>query len=397
MIPIAGSAYTYAYASMGEFLAWVIGWSLVLEYAIGAATVSISWSAYLISVLQDFGINLPTQLIASPWQPVLMPDGSSAFGIINLPAMLIISLVSLFLIRGIRESALLNAIMVFIKVTVVLVFIAIGFFYINYDNYVPFIPTNTGNFGEYGWSGIMRAAATVFFAYIGFDAVSTAVQETKNPQTAVPIGILGSLLICTVLYILFAFVMTGLVKYTDLNVAAPVALAIEKTPFPWLIGLTKLAILAGLIAVMLVFLLGQSRIFYIMARDGLLPGLFSEIHPRYQTPWKSNLVLMAFVGLFGAFAPLSMVGHMTSLGTLLAYAIVCAGVMVLRYTDPDHPRPFKVPFVPLVPLVGIALCLLMMISLGLENWARLLIWLVIGLVIYFCYGKHHSHTRLSAD
>ena len=393
MIPISGSAYTYAYASLGEFLAWIIGWSLVLEYAIGAATVSISWSAYVVSFLQDFGINLPTMLIASPWQPVLMPDGTSAYGIINLPAVLIITLVSLILIKGIRESSLINAIIVVIKVSVVLVFILIGFFYINPSNYVPFIPENTGTFGEFGWSGIFRAAATVFFAYIGFDAVSTATQETKNPQKAVPIGILGSLFICTALYILFSFVMTGMVNYKDLNVAAPVALAIEQTPFLWLIWLTKLAILIGLTSVILVFLMGQSRIFYVMARDGLLPKLFGDIHPRFHTPWKSNIILMIFVGLFGAFAPLSMVGHMTSLGTLLAFSIVCAGVMVLRYTDPDHPRPFRVPWVPFVPLMGIAVCLTMMLSLGLENWFRLILWLLVGLFIYFMYGRHHAVTK----
>lgn len=393
MIPVAGSAYTYAYASLGEFLAWIIGWTLVLEYAIGAATVSISWSAYIVSFLHDFGIYLPTQLIASPWQPVHLPDGSFVYGIINLPAVLIILLVSWILIKGIQESSFINAIIVVIKVSVVFVFILVGSLFVRGSNYVPFIPENTGTFGEFGWSGILRAAGTVFFAYVGFDAVSTAAQEAKNPQRAVPIGILGSLVICTILYIFFALVMTGLVNYKDLNVAAPVALAIEQTPFLWLIWLTKLAILAGLTSVILVFLLGQSRVFYAMAKDGLLPKFFCEIHPRFQTPWKANIVLMVFVGLFGAFAPLSMVGHMTSIGTLLAFVIVCAGVMVLRYTDPDHPRAFKVPMVPLIPVLGILVCLAMIMSLGIENWIRLLGWLFIGMIIYFAYGRYHVHTR----
>lgn len=393
MIPVAGSAYTYAYASLGELLAWIIGWTLVLEYAIGAATVSISWSAYIVSFLHDFGIYLPTQLIASPWQPVHLPDGSFVYGIINLPAVLIILLVSWILIKGIQESAFINAIIVVIKVSVVFVFILVGSLFVRGSNYVPFIPENTGTFGEFGWSGILRAAGTVFFAYVGFDAVSTAAQEAKNPQRAVPIGILGSLVICTILYIFFALVMTGLVNYKDLNVAAPVALAIEQTPFLWLIWLIKLAILAGLTSVILVFLLAQSRVFYTMAKDGLLPKFFCEIHPRFQTPWKANIVLMIFVGLFGAFAPLSMVGHMTSIGTLLAFVIVCAGVMVLRYTDPDHPRAFKVPMVPLIPILGILVCLAMILSLGIENWIRLFGWLFIGMIIYFSYGRYHVHTK----
>jgi basic amino acid/polyamine antiporter, APA family len=397
MIPISGSAYTYTYATMGELIAWIIGWDLVLEYAIGAATVSISWSAYIVSFLHDLGINLPTQFIASPWQPIRLHDGTSVYGFINLPAVIIIAAVSWLLIGGIREAAWVNSIIVLIKVAVVIAFIAIGFFYIDPSNYIPFIPENTGTIGEFGWSGILRAAGTVFFAYIGFDAVSTAAQETKNPQKVVPIGILGSLTICAILYILFAWVMTGLVNYKELNVAAPVALAIAHTPFLWLNWLVKFAILAGLTSVILVMLLGQSRIFYVMARDGLLPQLFADIHPQYHTPWRTNLILMVFVGLFGAFAPLSAVGHMTSIGTLLAFVIVCLGVMVLRYTDPDHPRAFKTPWFPLVPILGIIVCLAMMLLLGLENWLRLFVWLAIGIVIYFLYGRRHSrfHDRLN--
>lgn len=392
MIPVSGSAYTYAFVTMGELIAWMIGWTLVLEYAIGAATVSISWSAYVVSFLNSMGVYPPAELLASPWQPVRLEDGSHVYGMINLPAVLIIGLVSTILIVGIKESALFNAAIVIAKVSVVIVFIGVGFFYINLDNYHPFIPENTGTFGEFGWSGIMRASGVVFFAYIGFDAVSTAAQETKNPSKAVPWGIMGSLFICTILYILFAFVMTGLVNYKDLKVAAPVALAIDQTPFSWLQGLIKLAIIAGFTSVMLVLLLGQSRIFYAMSRDGLLPRVFSDLHPKFKTPWRCNLILMIFAGLFGAFAPLSVVGHMTSIGTLLAFVIVCAGVMVLRYTHPDWHRPFKVSWVPVVPILGIITCLAMMVSLEIGTWLRLIIWLAIGMLIYAFWGRHHSTT-----
>lgn len=393
MFPVSGSAYTYAYAIMGELLAWMIGWTLILEYAIGAATVAISWSAYVVSLLHDFDIYLPANLIASPWQPVHLPDDTFAFGIINLPAVFIVFAITALLIIGIKESALVTTLMVIIKVSVVIVFIGVGLFYIKTPNYVPFIPENTGTFGEFGWSGIMRAAGTVFFAYIGFDAVSTAVQETKNPNRSMPIGILGSLIICTVLYILFSFVMTGLVNYKELKVAAPVALAIEQTPFLWLTWLVKLAILAGFTSVILVLLLGQSRIFYAMSRDGMLPSLFSNLHPRFRTPWLSNLVLMVFVSSFCAFAPLSVVGHMTSIGTLLAFVIVCSGVLLLHYKQPGLPRAFKTPWMPFTPILGIAVCLAMMVSLEWESWMRLIVWLIIGIFIYVFYSRYH--VRLS--
>lgn len=390
MIPLAGSAYTYAYATLGELIAWMIGWTLVLEYAIGAATVSISWSAYAVSFLEDFNLVPPTWLIASPWQPVKLQDGTVEYGLINLPAIFIVVLMSYVLIRGIRQSSALNAVIVAIKVSIVLLFIAIGIFFINPENYHPFIPENTGTFGEFGWSGVLRAAAIVFFAYIGFDAVSTAAQETKDPKRSLPIGILGSLAICTVLYVVFALIITGMVHYTELDVAAPVAVAIDKTPFWWLNWLIKLAILAGFTSVILVMLLGQSRVFYAMSRDGLLPKLFSEIHPKFHTPWRCNLVLMLFVSLFSAFAPIELVGSLTSIGTLLAFVIVCAGVLVLRYSDPDRPRPFSTPLVPFTPIAGIVVCLVMMLSLGLDNWLRLIAWLVLGLVIYLFYGRSHS-------
>lgn len=390
MIPVSGSVYTYTYATMGELVAWTIGWSLVLEYAIGAAAVSISWSGYLVSFLQDFNIPIIPELAASPWQPVHLKDGSTVYGWINLPALLVVIVISSLLIKGIRDSALVNTFMVIIKVSVVLIFIVVGFFYIDPANYHPFIPANTGEFGAFGFSGVMRAAGVVFFAYVGFDSISTAVQETKNPQKSIPVGIIGSLAICTVLYILFSLVLTGLTNYTELNVAAPVSVAIEKTPFPWLHELVDLAIICGLTSVILVLLLGQSRIFYIMSKDGLLPSLFSRLHPKFHTPWYCNLVLMVMVGLFGAFAPLSALGHMTSIGTLLAFVMVCACVLILRYRHPEIPRSFRTPFVPLIPILGILVCLSMMISLGIDNWLRLIIWMAIGLVIYFCYGFRYS-------
>jgi basic amino acid/polyamine antiporter, APA family len=393
MIPIAGSAYTYSYATMGEFIAWIIGWDLVLEYAVGAATVSISWSAYVVSFLHDVGLHLPPQLIASPWQPVQMPDGTLVHGIINLPAVLIIVAISFLLMRGIQESARVNGIVVILKVTVVVVFILAGMAYIRPANYVPFIPENTGVFGEFGWSGIMRAAGVVFFAYIGFDAVSTAAQEAKRPQRDMPIGIIGSLVVCTVLYVLFSLVMTGLVPYTDLKVAAPVALAIDQTPYQWLKPSVKLAIIGGFTSVILVMLLGQSRVFFAMATDRLLPRVFAAIHPKFRTPWRSNMLFMLFVSLFSAFAPISVVGHMTSIGTLFAFSVVCAGIMVMRRTHPDLPRPFRTPLVPLVPILGIVVCGSMMYSLGWENWLRLFVWLAIGLLIYVVYGRKHSLVR----
>ncbi len=389
MIPIAGSAYTYAFATMGELPAWIIGWTLILEYALGAAAVSISWSAYVISLLEDFNISFPSSIVASPWQSVALSSGAHEFGYINLPALIIITFISLVLIIGIKQSALVNTIMVIIKVSVVFVFIVLGFFFIEYSNYHPFLPENTGSFGDFGWSGVLRAAGVVFFAFIGFDAVSTAAQEAKSPQKSLPIGILGSLLICTALYILFAFVMTGLVNYKDLNVAAPAALAIEHTPFHWLQWLVKIAILAGLSSVILVLLLGQSRIFFSMARDGLLPQMFCNIHPIFHTPWISTLILMVFAGSIGAFASLEVVGRMTSIGTLLAFVIVCVGVLILRYREPKLLRPFRTPWVPFVPIMGILVCLTMMLSLGFESWARLIIWMAIGFIIYFYYGRYH--------
>lgn len=383
MIPVSGSAYTYAYAAFGELVAWIIGWDLILEYAIGASTVSISWSSYFISVLNDFNIPFPKALAESPWQG----DGK---GIINLPALLILGILTAIMISGIRRSSFFNASMVILKLLIIFFFIVIGWAYIDPRNHTPFIPPNTGEFGAFGISGILKASGVVFFAYIGFDAISTVAQETKNPSRNLPIGMLGSLAICAVLYILFAYVLTGMVNYKDLNVAAPVAIAINKTPYPWLKSAIKLAVLAGFSSVILVLMIGQSRIFYTMSKDGLLPGFFSVLHPQYKTPWISNLALFLLVSAFSGFVPISVVGHMTSIGTLFAFVIVCMGVMVLRYRSPELSRPFKTPLMPLVPILGILTCGLMIFSLGLDNWLRLGIWLLIGLFIYLFYGMRHS-------
>jgi len=396
MIPVAGSAYTYSYATMGEFMAWIIGWDLVLEYAVGAATVGISWSRYLGRFLEGFGVQLPPDLMAGPW------DG----GIINLPAVFIIILMSLLLIRGTKGSAIVNSIIVVLKVAVVLTFIILGWQYINNSNYDPYIPDNTGKFGDFGFSGIIRAAAIVFFAYIGFDAVSTAAQEAKNPKRDMPIGILGSLLICTVLYILFAHVMTGVTNYKTFvgqDGIAPVSVAIDhmgtvdpttgalKPDYPWLNRAIVVAILFGYSSVILVMLMGQSRVFFSMSKDGLIPKIFSSVNPKTQTPAKNNLLFMLFVSAFAAFVPARVVGEMTSIGTLFAFILVCIGVWVMRKKMPELPRAFRTPMVPLIPILGIATCLFMMVFLPMDTWIRLLVWMLIGLDIYLYYGVKNSH------
>lgn len=402
MIPVAGSAYTYSYATMGEFIAWIIGWDLILEYAIGSATVSISWSRYFVKFLDGLGYHLPQSLTVGPW------DG----GIINLPALLIVVIISLLLIKGTEDSSRVNFFFVVLKVAVVLTFIVLGWKYINTDNYHPYIPANAGTFGEYGFSGVIRAAAIVFFAFIGFDAVSTAAQETKNPKRDMPIGILVSLLICTVLYILFAHVMTGVVNYTAFkghDGIAPVAVVVENMgvkdaqgiihpDYPWLNKAIILAILAGYSSVILVMLLGQSRVFYSMSKDGLLPAAFSDIHPKFRTPFKSNLILLLAVGSFAAFVPARIAGEMTSIGTLLAFILVCAGIIVLRKTNPNAPRAFKTPLVPFIPLLGIINCLFMMIFLPVDTWIRLVLWMIAGIDIYIIYGHKRNktdHSKLS--
>ena len=394
MIPVAGSAYTYSYATMGELVAWIIGWDLVLEYCVAATTVSISWSRYLVVFLEGFGIHLPHALTACPW------DG----GIVNIPAFVIVVLMSLFLIRGTKGSSIFNGIIVFLKVSVVLIFVILGWKYIQMENYTPYIPENTGKLGEFGFSGILRGAAIVFFAFLGFDAVSMAAQETKNPRRDMPIGILMSLFICTLLYILFAHVMTGVVNYTAFeghNGIAPVAIAIEhmgqmdasgtiQPDYPWMNRAIVVAILLGYCSVIMVTLLGQSRVFLSMSRDGLLPPLFSHIHPRFRTPARSNLLFMVLVGTLAAFVPAQVAGEMCSIGTLFAFTLVCAGVLIVRRTMPDAPRSFKTPLVPFVPIAGIITCLVMMVFLPADTWIRLVLWMLIGLDIYVSYGIKHS-------
>jgi APA family basic amino acid/polyamine antiporter len=390
MIPVSGSAYTYAYATLGELVGWIVGWDLVLEYAVGAGTVSVSWSRYVTSFLHDFGIDLPAQWTLSPFEIAKLADGTEVHGIVNLPAMCIIALISALLIRGIKESARVNSTIVVIKVAVVLAVVGVGFFYIKAQNYVPFIPENAGEFGHFGWSGIFRGAGVIFFAYIGFDAVSTAAQEARNPQRDMAIGILGSLVICTVLYIAFGFVLTGLVNYKDLqNDAHPVVTAINQTPFQWLKTATTLGVIGGFTTVMLVMLLGQSRVFYAMSRDGFLPKVFSALHPKWKTPWISNLIFMVATGLLGGLVPIRVLGHMTSIGTLLAFIIVCAGVMILRKTHPEFERGYRTPFVPFVPIGGILVCLAMMVSLDIDTWIRLVAWLVVGMAIFFGFSRSH--------
>ena len=383
MIPVAGSAYTYTYATMGEFIAWIIGWDLILEYAVASSVVAVAWSGYVVDLLQGFGIHLPAQLTACPFDPTP--------GIINVPAMLIIVVISLLLIAGINESATVNAVIVVVKIAVVLTFIAVGVHYMKPENHTPFIPPNTGKFGEFGISGVMRAAGIIFFAYIGFDSVSTAAQESRKPARDIPIGILGSLFICTLLYLAFSWVLTGMVNYKEMGGGiTSVVTAINLTPYPWLKVLIKFGIISGFTSVILVMLLGQSRVFYSMSRDGLLPPVFSRIHPTFKTPWLSNLIIMVVVGLCAGLLPISQLGHMTSIGTLMAFIIVCAGVIVLRYTQPNAPRPYRTPWVPLFPVLGILVCFSMMYSLNAETWIRLVVWLIIGLAVYFGYSRHHS-------
>jgi APA family basic amino acid/polyamine antiporter len=406
MIPVAGSANTYSYATLGEFIAWIIGWDLVLEYAVGAATVASSWSGYLQKLLESWGVALPGHLLLTPFDTFTLADGTVAHGLINLPAVFIVVIMSLVLIRGTQESSWVNNIIVILKVSIVIIFIVVGLKYIRPENLTPYIPTNTGKFGEFGWSGIIRAAAIVFFAYIGFDAVSTAAQETRNPKKAMPIGILGALAICTILYMLFAYVMTGVANYTTFaqggNELAPVATAISQmgpagpggvvTPaYPWLNRFIIIAILLGYSSVILVMLLGQSRVFYSMSKDGLLPRIFSDLHAKFRTPAKSNLLFMILVSIFAAFVPGRVVGEMTSIGTLLAFILVCIGIIVMRRTMPDAPRAFRTPMVPLIPILGILVCFGMMVFLPLDTWIRLIAWMMIGFDVYLSFGIRKSH------
>ena len=390
VVPIAGSAYTYGYATLGEFFAWIIGWDLILEYALGAVTVAIGWSGYVVSFLRDFGISLPPQLTAASGTEVTLADGSTVTALFNLPAVFIVLLVTALLVVGIRESANVNNVIVVIKVTVVLLFIALAVWHVVPENWIPFIPPNTGVREQFGWTGVVAGAGVVFFAYIGFDAVSTAAQEAKNPQRDMPIGIIGSLVVCTVLYIIVSAIATGVVPYRELDVPDPIALVADRAGLGWFSTLIKFGAIAGLSSVILVMLLGQARVFYSMSADGLLPPWVNKIHPRYRTPWITQIVTGIAVVIFAGLLTVREAGALVSIGTLLAFVIVSIGVLVLRIRQPDLPRPFKTPAVWIVAPLGALSSFYLMYYLPWPTWRRLFVWLAIGLVIYFVYGRTHS-------
>ncbi len=421
MIPVAGSAYTYGYATLGEIFAWIIGWDLVLEYAFGAATVCSGWSGYVLSLGQDFGLRLPPELAGTPGSTFVLWNGHWEFlgrvsaklaqaginpaslpqrhGVFNLIAFLGILMVTTILVIGVKESASFNSFIVVVKLVVLLIFLYLGTITLFHHpelpkiNLHPFLPENTGAFGSFGWSGVLRGAGVIFFAYIGFDAVSTAAQEAKNPKRDMPLGILGSLVVCTILYILVALVLTALINYKYLNVPDSLAVGIEATGVKWGSLLVKIGALGGLTSTMIVMLLGQSRVFYSMSKDGLLPKFFSNVHPKFRTPWISSITVGLVVAVFASTIPLDALGEMTSIGTLLAFIIVCAGVMVLRKRNPELPRPFRAPLMPLTGILGILISLGLMLGLPLVTWIRLFVWLAAGLFIYFFYGASHSRVQ----
>ena len=390
MIPVAGSAYTYAYATVGELFAWIIGWDLILEYALSMSTIAVGWSGYFVSLMRDLGWELPAALTASPGVPVTLPGGGVVAGVFNAPAAVIVLLVTALLIIGIRESANTNTLLVVIKSVVLVIFVGAGIAYVRRDNLTPFIPPNTGEFGHFGWSGILRGSAVMFFAYIGFDAVSTAAQEAKNPQRDLPFGILVSLALCTVLYIAVAIVLIGIVPYTKLNVADPIAVGIEATGLTWFSPIVKVSALFGLFSTMLVQLLGQTRIFFSMSRDGLLPPLFGRVHPRFRTPHLSTIVTGTIVAVAAGLLPLTTLSQLVSMGTLLAFTLACLGIIILRRTAPSLERPFRTPWMPWVPLLGALTCVIQMVGLPWETWARLVVWLVLGMIVYVAYGRSHA-------
>ena len=392
MIPVSGSAYSYSYATLGEGIAWFIGWNLILEYLFAVATVSTGWSGYVLSLLEQFNIHLPAALTHAPFD-----QGAGSLSIIttgayiNLPAMAIVAAIATICYIGIKQSASFNSVIVAIKVTVVVLFIVLGVSYINVANWHPFVPPNTGEFGHFGWSGVMAASGVIFFAYIGFDAISTAAQETRNPQRDMPIGILASLVICTILYVVVAIVLTGMVSYKELDVSAPVALALDKyPPLHWLGLPVKLGAIAGMTSVMLVMTLAQARIFFAMARDGLLPPWFSKVHPKFKTPSTGTAVTGISAAIIGGLFPVRILGELVSIGTLMAFVTVCIGVLVLRKTRPDLPRPFRAPAAQVTCIAGAFICTAMMVSLGVATWLRLIVWTAVGVVVYLGYGRKHS-------
>ena len=406
MIPLSGSAYTYGYATLGEFVAWIIGWNLVLEYLFAASTVAVGWSGYVVSFLKDLHVTIPAAFTSAPYDHVADPAAhwwnvwqlfahgwTSTGAVLNVPAMVVVGAVTILLVIGIKESANFNNVIVALKLAVILTFIAVGAAYINKANWHPFVPPALAP-GHFGWSGVVRAAGVIFFAYIGFDAVSTAAQESRNPQRDMPIALLGSLGICTILYIAVSLVLTGVVNYTQLNVPAPIAVAISTLgpSLAWLEYFVKIGAIAGLSSVVLVLLLGQPRIFYAMSKDGLLPAVFSAVRPKFKTPWIAQLITGAAAMLIAGLFPIGLLGELVSIGTLLAFAIVCAGILVLRVTDPELERPFRVPAVWLMAPLGVFSCGYLMVNLPPDTWARLIVWIAIGVVIYFCYS--HGHSKL---
>jgi len=393
-LPIAGSAYTYTYATLGEFMAWIIGWDLILEYLFAASTVAVGWSKHFIPFMKDFfGIQLPEHFCRAPLDYV---DGKmiATENFINVPAILLVWVITALLVVGIKESVRFNNVMVAIKVVIILVVIALGWGYVNPDNLTPFIPENTGELGKFGWSGILKGAGVIFFAYIGFDAVSTAAQETKNPQKDLIWGMIGSLVICGILFVAMSVVLCGMVDFRELRVDAPVVYALEKAAgdgLKWLRMAVELAVLAGLSSVILVLLMGQPRIFFSMAKDGLLPPVFAKVHPKFRTPYITTIMTGLLCSVMAGFLPLNLLGELVSIGTLLAFTVVYIGVVVLRKTRPDMPRPFRTPLVPLVPILGALICVAQTVLLPSDTWLRLIIWMALGVVVYFLYGRKHSH------
>jgi APA family basic amino acid/polyamine antiporter len=389
VLPVSGSAYTYAYATLGEVFAWVMGWLLVLEYGLAASTVAVGWSGYVGSFLKDLGIIIPPAFSAATGTMVTLADGSQIESIFNLPAFLGVIAVTLLLVLGVKESASVNNVIVFIKVSVILAFIAIGVFYINFDNLTPFIPENEGP-GQFGMDGVLRAASVIFFAYVGFEAVSTAAAEAKNPQKDMPFGIIGSLVVCTIIYMAMAFVLTGVVHYTELNVPDPIAVAVDQIGLGWFAFIIKIGAIMGLSSVMLVLLYGQTRIFYTMAKDGLLPSFIAKVHPKFHTPYLNTLLVGAVVSLAAGTMPISQLGDLVSLGTLCAFAIVCMSVLYLHYKEPNLVRPYKTPFKPFVPILGILFCGYLIAQMPWSTFVQLKLFFLTGVIIYVFYGRRHS-------